>query len=181
MTQSSLVSVAFSPLLNCNFLSHNEHCFGTHSVYLIWVTNLIHLHLVNYAVFIFLLLLALLLLCGTQSSAFSFCSSSSWKHKNWHQRTSICQVSGCGWRKDEAKTLAGVHVWISFNALRLLVKWHGGQRSQTRISATADRLSNALCQSKSCQLLHNCRNKLSHKSTTNWSNGVRALQSMDVQ
>ena len=36
------------------------------------------------------------------------------------------------------------------------------------------------CQSKSCQLLHNCRNKLYKKSRTNRSNGITRLQSTDV-
>jgi len=31
------------------------------------------------------------------------------------------------------------------------------------------------CQSKSCQLLHNCRNKLYNKSTTNESNGQSSI------
>jgi len=36
-------------------------------------------------------------------------------------------------------------------------------------------------QSKSCQLLHNCRNKLCNKSTTKRSDGVRALRSTDAK
>ena len=37
-----------------------------------------------------------------------------------------------------------------------------------------------LCHTKSCQLLHNCRNKLYSKSTTNRSNGAKGLQLIDV-
>jgi len=47
--------------------------------------------------------------------------------------------------------------------------------SWTRSSATADGPRDALRQSKSCQLLHSCRNKLHSKSTINWNNRVRAL------
>jgi len=53
-------------------------------------------------------------------------------------------------------------------------------KTLTRSSATADRPRDALCQSKSCQLQHNCRNKLYSKSTANQSNGVRGLQLADV-
>jgi len=44
---------------------------------------------------------------------------------------------------------------------------------KTRISATADWPCDASCQPKCCQLLHNCRNKLYNKSTTNRGYGVR--------
>ena len=53
-------------------------------------------------------------------------------------------------------------------------------KTLTRSCATADRPRDALCQSKSCRLLHNCRNKLYSKSTANRSNGVRGLQLTDV-
>jgi len=47
-----------------------------------------------------------------------------------------------------------------------------------RITAGGPR--DALCQSKSRQLLHSCTNKLCSKSTTKRSNGIRALRSTVV-
>jgi len=43
-----------------------------------------------------------------------------------------------------------------------------------------DRARPSLYQSKSYQLLQNCRNKLYNKSTTNPSNEVKTLRSTDV-
>jgi len=45
----------------------------------------------------------------------------------------------------------------------------------TRSSAAADGPRDAQCQSKSCQLLHNCRNKLYNKFRTNRSTAVKAV------
>ena len=44
------------------------------------------------------------------------------------------------------------------------------QHREVRNSATADGPRDALCQSKSCKLLHNCRKKLYNKSSANQSN-----------
>ena len=55
------------------------------------------------------------------------------------------------------------------------------QLQNTRSCASAEGPRDALCQSVSCQLLHNCNNKLYNKSTTNRSDGVIALRSTDVQ
>ena len=47
--------------------------------------------------------------------------------------------------------------------------------------ATADGPRDALCQSKSCQLLlYDCKNKHYNKSAINRSNGIKALRSTDV-
>jgi len=43
-----------------------------------------------------------------------------------------------------------------------------------RISATVDGPRNALCQSKSCQRLHNYSNRLYNKTATDRSNGAGA-------
>ena len=48
--------------------------------------------------------------------------------------------------------------------------------SKTRSSANADWLKDVMCQSKSRQLLHNCRDK----SRTDQSNGVRGLESNNM-
>ena len=50
-----------------------------------------------------------------------------------------------------------------------------------RSSATADGPRDALCQSRSYQLLHNRRNKLYSESTTNRSNRVRGLATCSKQ
>jgi len=52
---------------------------------------------------------------------------------------------------------------------------------QTRSCATAEGPRDALCQSKSFQQLHDCKNKLYNISTANRSDGVRGLQSTDAQ
>jgi len=51
-----------------------------------------------------------------------------------------------------------------------------------KLCYTADGPRDAICQSKSCQLLHNlqCMNNLYDKSRTNRSNGVRGLLSTNV-
>ena len=54
-----------------------------------------------------------------------------------------------------------------------------GVADQTGSSATADGPRDALCQSKSCQLLHDC-SKSCTKIRTNRSDGVRGLQSADL-
>jgi len=51
--------------------------------------------------------------------------------------------------------------------------------NRTRSSAIMDCPLDALRQSKSYQLLHNCRNKMYNKSTTTRNSGVRALRSTD--
>jgi len=55
-----------------------------------------------------------------------------------------------------------------------------GLTTRTSSAATADGPRDELAQSKSRQLLHNCKNKLYNESTTSQSNGVRALRSTDV-
>ena len=50
----------------------------------------------------------------------------------------------------------------------------------TNCSSTADRLHDTLYQTKSCQLLHNCRNKVHNKPIRDRSNAARALRSTDV-
>jgi len=47
-------------------------------------------------------------------------------------------------------------------------------------SHTADGPRDALCQSKCCQLLHNCRSKLYNKFITNRTKGIRGLRLTDV-
>jgi len=46
-----------------------------------------------------------------------------------------------------------------------LLRWVQCQSTETRNSVTAEGLHDTLCQLKSCQLLHNCRNKLYNNNT----------------
>ena len=55
------------------------------------------------------------------------------------------------------------------------------KQTAAQILYTINRPQNMLSQSKSCQLLHKCRNKLYNKSTANRSNGVRGLQLTNVK
>ena len=56
----------------------------------------------------------------------------------------------------------------------------GNTLAATKSSATVDGPRDAPCQSKSCQPLRSCRNKLCNKSRTDRSNGVKWLQSTGV-
>jgi len=69
-------------------------------------------------------------------------------------RKSLCMFTDpCSKNNSESKSTRRVNVW------RIT--------STARSGTIADGPRDALCQSKSCQLLHNCMNKLYNKSTTN--------------
>ena len=88
-------------------------------------------------------------------------------HESWSVECQVDVIHSCHCNR-RSSSLSRI------NISRVVVK------TLTRICATADRPRDALCQSKSCRLLHNCRNKLYSKSTANRSNGVRGLQLTDV-
>jgi len=89
-----------------------------------------------------------------------------WREARWVWTVCLRQRRGCDLNPSPSAP----------ESSRLIIRFY----SWTISSATADGPRDALCQSASCQLLHNCRNKLYNESRTNRSHGVRGFQSTDV-
>jgi len=83
------------------------------------------------------------------------------------QNSHICVVSGVA-----VSIIAFVHISLICNATHHLPTTTENIVTTLLQKLSVKRQGALLCQSKSCQLLHNCKDHLYNKSTTNQSTGV---------